>query len=197
MLGIFLDIETTGLNSLKHRSIDLALKVIELYTGDLKADFETIVFQPKEVFEKSDPTSLLINGFTWNKLLMGLSEQEVSQRIIHLFQQLEIKRGSAVFICQNPSFDRAFFSQIVNTDIQESLKWPYHWLDFASMYWALNVREMIEEQSLIKIGLSKDDIAKSYGLPPEQQPHRAMNGVNHLIECYKYVVGFPLRSTIN
>ncbi|MDE3048090.1 MAG: hypothetical protein KGI83_07075, partial [Verrucomicrobiota bacterium] len=40
-------------------------------------------------------------------------------------------------------------------------------------------------------GFSKDLIAQQYALPGEEKPHRAMNGVRHLLLCYQAVVGFP------
>jgi DNA polymerase-3 subunit epsilon/oligoribonuclease len=40
-------------------------------------------------------------------------------------------------------------------------------------------------------GFSKDLIAQQYKLPHEANPHRAMNGVEHLFLCYQAVVGFP------
>ena len=40
-------------------------------------------------------------------------------------------------------------------------------------------------------GLSKDKIAGAFALASEEKPHRARNGVNHLLLCYEAVVGFP------
>ena len=81
----------------------------------------------------------------------------------------------ALFICQNPSFDRLFFTKIVPTLIQEERLFPYNWLDLASMHWARCIREgaLIQE-----IGLSKDLIARHYAISPEDKPHRALNGVH-------------------
>jgi DNA polymerase-3 subunit epsilon/oligoribonuclease len=192
MLGIFLDIETTGLNPQKHRAIEIAIKVIDLFTGVEKNSYESIIYQPKEIWDKCDPNSLLINGFSWGKLLSGQSESTVAEQIILFLNNLNIQRGMAVFICQNPSFDRAFFTQLIDVDIQEQHKWPYHWLDFASMYWAIYIKETVEEGVFSSnINLSKDNIAKKYGLPPETSPHRAMNGVDHLVLCYKTAIGYP------
>ena len=89
-----------------------------------------------------------------------------------------------------------FFSQIVDPDTQETLSWPYHWLDLASMYWAITMQKAIQHQGPLpwETGYSKDLIAKQYQQPPEASPHRAMNGVTHLLVCYKAVVGFPASS---
>ena len=197
MLGIFLDTETNGLNAFKHKVIEIAFKIIDLETSLLIDQYESIVFQTQEEWKKSDPESLQINGFQWEDVSSGKTKEIIAQEIQDCFTKNGIKRGSAVFICQNPSFDRAFFSQFIDADLQEKKLWPYHWLDLASMYWAASLLKKKETPSTEypwKTGLSKDIIAKSYNLPPEKKPHKAMNGVDHLIVCYKTVIGFPLSS---
>ncbi len=194
MLGIFLDTETNGLNSQKHKIIELAFKILDVKTGTQVAEYQSIVFQTKEEWETADKSSLLVNGFSWDEISSkGRLKKDISTDVLTCFEKLNIKRGNAVFICQNPSFDRAFFSQLIDADIQEKLGWPYHWLDLASMYWAESIRKG-EENPLCfpwKTGVSKDKIALANNLPPENKPHRAMNGVDHLLLCYKSVVGFP------
>src|SRR5262249_43527499 len=120
---------------------------------------------------------------------------QVGQQIIHLFSQLKIERGRAVFICQNPAFDRGFFTQLVDIYTQDRLHWPYHWLDLASMYWASIEQKCLQQQAPFpeRINLSKNEIARAYNLPPEVEPHRALNGVHHLIACYQAVLGIPLQ----
>ena len=193
MLGIFLDTETNGLNPRVHAVIELAFKIVDLSSGDLKAEYQTIVAQPIANWEKSDSESLKINGFTWSEINRGKRVDEIAQEIIAFFTAWGIERKKGVFICRNPSFDRAFFSQLIDPDTQERLNWPYHWLDLASMYWALSLEKAKKKGSPFPwdIGLSKDSIASYYRLPQEAKPHRAMNGVNHLILCYEAVVGFP------
>ncbi|MGE5196802.1 MAG: exonuclease domain-containing protein [Anaerolineae bacterium] len=193
MLGIFLDTETNGLNPNRHKIIEIAYKILDVNTAELQADFQAVILHSKEDWEKSDPESLKINGFTWDELSHGDAKEEVASRIVVQFQQLGIKRGGAVFICQNPSFDRAYFSQLIDVDTQEKLFWPYHWLDLASMYWARTIDQAKFDPKWLpwKTGLSKDKIAAACHLPPENKPHRAINGVNHLILCYEAIVGFP------
>ncbi len=195
MLGIFLDTETNGLDPYTHRTLEIAFQIIDLYSGDIKSSFQTMISQDIEIWKKSDLDSLKVNGITWERVAKGKPEKEVSEEIITLFNQENIRRNKAVFICQNPSFDRAFFSQIIPIEIQEVLKWPYHWLDLASMYWANCMSNAKKEKTAFpwEIGFSKDTIAAKYALPIEEKPHRAMNGVNHLILCYAAVVGFPFR----
>ena len=193
MLGIFLDTETNGLNSQIHKILELAYKIVDLKTGKIQEEYEAVIAQPIEVWEKSDRESLRVNGFSWNEIERGTSVKLASQEIINSFTKWGIRRKKAVFICQNPSFDRVFFSQLIDPDTQEMLSWPYHWLDLASMYWsrAMYLAKQKEGPFPWDTGFSKDLIATAYHLPAEKKPHRAMNGVSHLLLCYQAVVGFP------
>ena len=192
MLGIFLDTETNGLNAFKHRTLEIALKIVDLTTGDVIDEYSSVVYQDPIVWKQSDQLSLKVNGFTFEQVSKGKPATLVATEIVNLLQRNHVKRGSAVFICQNPSFDRIFFSQLIDPDFQEELHWPYYWLDLASMYWAEGMRHGRKDPERLpwKTGFSKDKIAAAYTLPPEASPHRAMNGVNHLLLCYKAVIGF-------
>ena len=192
MLGVFLDSETNGLDIQKHRIIELAYKIVDLQTGEVLDTFDTPFLLTLREWKKSDLSSLRINGFSWDDLKDGMQPSQAAEMIQSSFERFEIKRDRAVFICQNSSFDRAFFSQLIGSDRQEYLGWPYHWLDLASMYWCRCIRE--EGRLPWKNGVSKNTIALALGLPPEPYPHKAMNGVNHLIVCYEAVVGFPGKS---
>lgn len=191
MLAIFLDIESTGLDSFRHSPIDIALKVIDITTGEEKGRYQSLIRLSPEAWERRDPGSMLINGYLFEELQVGKDILQVKEDILALFQKLNITRGLAVYICQNPGFDRGFFAQIIDVYTQEKLNWPYHWLDFASMYWALLSKKVQTEHAPfpISLNLSKNEIAKAYNLPAEISPHKGMNGVDHLIMCYKAVVG--------
>jgi DNA polymerase-3 subunit epsilon/oligoribonuclease len=193
VLGIFLDTETNGLNSQKHRIVEVAFQIIDILTGQVLEQFQSVVNMTPEEWKLSDPASLKVNGFTWEEVVKGSPPLQLGAQIEASFSKQGIKRGEAVFICQNPSFDRVFFSQLINPDRQESLLWPYHWLDLASMYWAHAMKLGSSGQGNFpwETGYSKDKIAVTHSLPREAQPHRAMNGVRHLLLCYEAVVGFP------
>ena len=193
MLGVFLDTETNGLNPQKHKIIEIAFQIVDLATGICKDSFESIIAISLDDWQKSDPKSLEINGFNWQIVYQGLPFQTVAQQIQACFAKNQIFRGNAVFICQNPSFDRAFFSYLIDPDCQEKLLFPYHWLDLASMYWVDAVRKAKKNLSPFpwETGCSKDRIAEVYSLQSEEHPHRAMNGVSHLLLCYEKIVGFP------
>lgn len=191
MLAIFLDIETTGLDPQKHQAIDIAFRIVDLTTGILVNEFQAVVKQTLKAWEVRDPLSMEINGYTWEEVSQGKDPENIKQEIISMFSQIGIERGKAVFICQNPAFDRGFFSQLIDVYTQERFNWPYHWLDLASMYWAMLVQKNNQNKLPVpeRINLSKNEIAFSCQLPPEQSPHRAMNGVKHLIRCYSAVLG--------
>lgn len=191
MYAIFLDIETTGLDPRTNHAIDIAFQVIDHNSGKRVATYKSIIKQPKEAWNQRDPKSIEINGYTWEEVQTGKDPDVVKEEIVEIFEQFDLVRGKAVFICQNPAFDRMFLSQLIPLTIQEKLKWPYHWLDLASMYWALLLEKSHNKGTGFptQVTLSKNEIAKIYGIPPEEHPHRAINGVNHLIACYQKVLG--------
>ena len=199
MIGVFLDTETNGLNPKIHAILEIAYQIVDLSTGEVKEKYQAVVAQPLEVWQKSDPGSLKVNGFTWEEVSLGNPLFRVKEEVIASLARWKVQRKEALFICQNPSFDRIFFSQLIDPDIQEALHWPYHWLDLASMHWALSMKQSMRHQGPFPwdIGCSKDQIAAYYQLPPEEKPHRAMNGVQHLLLCYTAVVGFPLQGISN
>jgi DNA polymerase-3 subunit epsilon/oligoribonuclease len=191
MQAIFLDLETTGLDPVQHAVIDIAFKIVNLRTNEIQASYQSVVKQPKEIWEHQDPVSLEINGYTSEQVAGGKTPQIIREEIVALFSQLGIVRGQAVFICQNPGFDRAFFNQLIEAYTQEKMNWPYHWLDLASMFWTQMMQGWLSTGQPIPtlMNLSKDSIASHFQLPPEVSPHRALNGVNHLMMCYQAVFG--------
>jgi len=188
VLGIFLDTETNGLNAQKNKIIEIAFKIVDVSSGQVLETYQSLVFQEKKEWELSNRESLSVNGFSYEEVQSGKLPAIVAEEIILCFDRFKIKRGEAVFICQNPSFDRAFFCQLIDADKQELLNWPYHWLDLASMFWATNIKQ---GKLPWDTGFSKDRIAAVYQIGPEKKPHRAINGVDHLLSCYTAVVGFP------
>lgn len=189
MQGLFVDIESNGLDCFRHRVIEVALKIIRLDTGRVEASYESCVSLSDQEWKESDPRSLAVNGWTdRSRLTKAPSRKEVGAEIQAIFKHFRVHRKNSVFICQNPSFDRPFFAQLVDTYTQERQMWPYHWLDLASMFWA---------SQALHIGLpsldtlSKDQIASHLQLEKEASPHRAMAGVEHLIACYEKLVGYP------
>jgi oligoribonuclease len=186
VLGLFIDIETSGLDPTKHRVLEIALKAYDFKKNALVGQYEAIVNQSEEVWNRADPSSLKVNGFTEELKNTGKEEKQVKEEILEFLKPFNFSRKHAVFIAQNSSFDRAFFAQLFPPYEQEKLQWPYNWLDLASMYWAISA---IQSPNFPEgVNLSKNHIATIYGLPEEEHPHRAMNGVKHLILCYEAIL---------
>lgn len=196
MQAIFLDIETTGLDPLKHCPLDIAIQIVDLSEMSVKGEYQSAIMVSKEQWEQVDPASIAINGYTYEKASAGIPIETVKREIIAFFELHHVARGESFFICQNPAFDRGFFNHIVDVYTQERLHWPYHWLDLASMYWVRYMDKHLEVGTPIPhhTNLSKNSIAKSYDLPEEETPHNARNGVEHLISCFKKVFNLTLES---
>lgn len=184
MIGIFLDLETNGLDPYIHTVLDIAFCFMSL--PDLKelVSFDQRISPPLSLWNQSDENSLKVNGLSWDECQKGNPLSTVAQEVIALFEKYKINRNNGIFICQNPSFDRAFFNQIIPSYEQEKRQWPYHWLDLASMFWA---QHSLDSAFTLNT-LSKDAIAHFYSLLPERKPHKAIHGVQHLIECYRAVM---------
>ena len=188
MLGIFLDTETNGLNFKKHTILDIAIEIVNLKNGNTLATYNEMIKPSTKEWEKSSCESLKINGITLEELNIHAKDRvEVEVKIKDLFRKHGIKRSKAVFICQNPSFDRVFFSNLIHVDYQEQYKWPYYWLDLASMYFS---KKISKKQLGALENISKDAIAKDLNLSAEKKPHRALNGVKHLRTCYENLIGY-------
>ena len=190
MLGVFLDTETSGLDPFVHVPLELGFVIVDLLSGKELASYEAVLRVSDEEWASRDPNSGEVHGFGRKDLESGVTLSEAAEKIESIFSACGITNDRAFFICQNPSFDRPFFSSIIPQYRQEALCWPYHWLDLASMYWALHMAEK-QKKSPYNCVVSKDAIARDLSLPPENRPHRAMNGVRHLLACYERLVGFP------
>lgn len=184
MKAVFIDIETTGLDFNRHEPLEVAVACVDLLTNDRLFTYSACIrCCANDTWIRADKEALKVNGFTQEKSIKeGKDAYEVMCNIEDLFAEHRIFKNEAFLICQNPSFDRPFFEKIVPSDHMRNLNFPYHWLDLASMYWIKFHGSCYPTPS--KITLSKDSIARSFGLPPEESPHRALNGVEHLIKCY-------------
>lgn len=190
---IFLDTETTGLDPTKTHVVEIALRVADAVTGEILGSFESVVLLSEEQWSHATAGALRCNGFTYDEVLKrGVPLQNVAKKIEELFTNLKINGRNASFYCQNPTFDRPFFHHIFPSEYMNQKKWPYHWLDLASASHFLNMQQYRKnlsegENSLPKIPFSKDRIAAQHDLPKEKSPHRAMNGVDHLMLIHKHL----------
>ncbi|MCH9611556.1 MAG: hypothetical protein S4CHLAM102_00260 [Chlamydiia bacterium] len=196
MYGIFLDTETNGLDATRHNVLEIAFRVINLSSCEHIASYNSLVCHPPEEWEKSSSQSLKVNGITFDEIQQGAPPLLVQRQIIDLFTAHNINRSTSSFICQNPSFDRQFFGKLIPSELFEAHLFPYHWLDLASMFWA-KIQLENPELGQDNCTLSKDYIAKQLKIPPEKHPHRAMQGVDSLIDCYFALFNLPRQTYQN
>ncbi|WP_348660437.1 3'-5' exonuclease [Chlamydiifrater volucris] len=185
-----MDTETCGLRPEVHKILELAFRIVHSDTYEVLSSYSSLIkHEDKGVWAQRSEESFCINGLDKSYVnSYGKTEGEVAAEILEIFSKLDITKFSAVFVCQNPSMDRAFFSQLVSAEEQQRLNLPYHWFDLASMFWAL---EVVERGHIAKsfFGLlSKNNIASYFGLAEEPTPHRALQGVDHLIDCYRMLM---------
>ena len=196
MKAIFLDIETNGLDHYVHDALEIAVVVYDLHNMLCLFEYSSLIHCSEFEWEnQSDLGALQVNGIKYEDVEHAKMHKEVCDDLAELFLSYEIHKTNSVFICQNPSFDRVFFNHIMPVEVQKELELPYHWLDLASMYFMENLvpkqvngRTVRYHPHINTIPCSKDAIASYYGLPNEEKPHRAMNGVKHLIDCYKALI---------
>lgn len=180
MRGIFVDVETTGRDASKHVPLDICVAVVDMTSCYNIAQYHSCITCSADDWLHSEPKALLVNGFDESALVQVKSIEKVSDELLDFLINLKLTRYNSFFMCQNPTFDKPFFDKIITLENQQKYDMPYHWLDLASMYWIVSCGINIGD-----INLSKDAIARNLGLPIEEMPHSATNGVHHLIECYK------------
>lgn len=190
-MAIFLDTETSGLDPSIHRPLEIAFRIIDPTSGKVLDSYESIIKVSEEDWKNASQGALKVNHFTWEKVQQGKPIEQVAQEITEIFTRNRVNRETAFFICHNPKFDHAFFQLIFSEKTIYKNRWPYHWLDFASMYFANEQKQIVEgRKQNYYMMFGKDAIANVIGCGPEEVPHRAMNGVDHLIKIYSDVIGF-------
>lgn len=197
MKAVFVDIETTGLDFDMHVPIDIALIIVDLNDFTNSSAYTSCITCDARDWALSDVQSLIVNGYNPDNLI-GKNDWEVGKEIEQFLVNHEIVKGKAIFICQNPAFDKPFFLQLISQERMNDLNMPYHWLDLASMYWIkfygsfhpIPTPDCIIPELAYEVSLSKDSIAKRLGIAPEEKPHRALNGAMHLMKCYRAVTGY-------
>jgi len=188
MYLIFVDTETSGLDPKIHNVLEIAMIIYNLTTKSVVDEYQRIVRINRMQFRRAQEGALKCNGFTFQELQdKGVYIGVVQEEVEAWFIKNGINRWNSKFIAQNCSFDRAFFFELIDEERQRDMKLPYHWLDFPSMNFALTLRDE-ENIDPMKIPFSKDHIAQVNNIPPEDKPHRAMNGVKHLLLLYQNIV---------
>src|SRR3989344_2899849 len=163
----FIDIETTGLNLLKHEIIEIGgvsttpeLNVLE--------EFE-LKIKPEKI-ETADRTALKINHYTPERWVSALSFSEAMQ----VFSE---KVQNAIMVGHNVAFDAGFLEAAWSrANITNTLH--YHKLDTISIAWAKLHREPDLEHFSLR------ELCLRFGIE-NKEAHTALSDARATYELYK------------
>lgn len=168
------DLETTGLDPLKHEIIEIGLVLIKQPSLEI---IETINIKVKpQNIETASPEALELNGYK-------AKEWENAMKLKDALTIYLEKTKDAIFCAHNTSFDLPFIKQAcIKMKLTSTM--DYHCIDIPTLVW-LKYRT----SDLEKINLSK--VAEFIGLEPEPTIHRAINGA---MLAYKILKKITLES---
>ncbi len=163
----FIDIETTGLNILKHEIIEIGcvvtdpkLKIIE--------EFE-LKIKPEHI-ENANSTALKINHYNKEDWELGYNLREA----LEIFSE---KIKGCIMVGQNVAFDASFLEyNFLKTNIVNTLH--YHRLDTISIAWA----KLHKEPDLDHFSLR--EMCKRFDIKNEN-PHSALSDAQATFLLYK------------
>jgi DNA polymerase III epsilon subunit family exonuclease len=163
----FIDIETTGLNVLKHEIIEFGC-VLSTPGGDLIEEFE-LKIKPEHI-EDADPVSLKVNHYDVKDWEGALGLEEAIKIITE-------KTKDCIMVGHNVSFD-SLFLEYAFAKMQIANTMHYHKLDTISMAWAkLHNEPDVEHFSLREMCLR-------FGIKNERA-HTALSDARATFELYK------------
>jgi len=165
------DLETTGLDPLKHEIIEIGLVLIKQPSLEI---IETIDIKVKpQNIETASPEALQLNGYKTKEWENAMELKDA------LTIYLE-KTKDAIFCAHNTNFDFPFIKQAcIKMNLTNTM--DYHCIDIPTLVW-LKYRT----SSLEKINLSK--VAEFIGLEPEPAIHRAINGAMLAYKVLKKII---------
>lgn len=163
----FIDIETTGLNLLKHEIIEIGCV---LTTPDLKVIEEFELKIKPEHIENANPVSLKVNHYNSRDWELAYS----LEKALKIFCK---KVKDCIMVGHNVSFDAGFLEYVFE---QNKIKNPmhYHKLDTVSISWAKLHNDPDFER------LSLHDMCLRFGIKNERA-HSALPDARATFELYK------------
>ena len=161
------DIETTGLNPAIHEIIEIG--VIKVGAG-LYEELN-LKIKPSNLHLAS-PIALKVNGFTidnWKDATIPIvAAKEISSFI-----------DGCIIAGYNVGFDKSFIDQLM-TNSNIKLSCDHHCIDVASLV-IVKFGHCLTEARL-------KTVCEHFGVNPEPETHRAINGARKCLEVYKKVV---------
>lgn len=153
----FVDVETTGLDPVRHELIELAAVRVDRHTLE-PLDHVSVKVRPERLAD-ADPRALEVNGYSDDAWRDAVSLGAGLRRVAPLLE-------GALVAGHNVGFDWAFLARgfiVAGTPIPEV---DYHRLDTASLAWPLFASAETDSLSL-------DAVCKALGLH-RPTPHRAL-----------------------
>lgn len=157
---IFIDIETTGLDPLRHDIIEVAAMRVDPVSLGVEAVFESRV-RPTST-TPADASAVELNGFQAEEWDDAPLLEEV---LVSLRGFLE----GGLLIGHNPTFDWTFLLTAYRTLGVRPPKVDHHLIDTVSLAWPLLRQGMVRSLSLL-------ELCKHYGIP-NQGAHHALEDV--------------------
>lgn len=162
---VYVDVETTGLNSRRHEIIEFAA------IKDDGSIYETKI-KPKHI-DRADQEALDINGYTKAEWADAPEMEEVTPRILEFLTD-------CVIIGHNVRFDVSFIeATLKRANIQKRI--DYHIVDTVTLAY-----EHLAPLGLKSLALWR--VCVFLGIPPEPEVHRAMNGAIRAQQVYHALV---------
>ena len=165
------DLETTGLDPLKHEIVEIGLVLVK--QPDLQIIYKLDIKVKPESISTADPKALELNGYSEGEWRHAYKLQEAMK----LYME---KVKDSIFCAHNVTFDLPFIkAACIKTGITGTL--DYHCIDIPSLVWL-----KFRDSKLERMNLSS--LAQFIGLKPEPNVHRAINGALLEYEVLKKIV---------
>jgi len=177
---VVLDIETTGLDPLKHSIIEI---------GALDFNNPTNQFYKKcRVFEGAaiDEKALMVNGSNYTELL-NLNRMSLEELIIDFIDWIK-EIDDRTIAGHNVNFDINFLNESLK---RFEIKWNFGWRKIDQH--TLTYAHLLKTNKIppLKNGFSNlngDEIMNYVGLPNEPKPHKGINGAKYEAEAMSRII---------
>ena len=161
------DLETSGDVFGEHEILEIGLVLFDQTTFKI-LDTLDIKVKPEHI-ENAVPAALVRNGYKE----INWKEAVTLKEAVEMYTQ---KTSGAIFAAFNVSFDWGFMNEAFRkTKIKDEM--DYHRLDVLSLAWERGLKKH-ESWSLKKT-------CEIFGVPPEPDPHSALNGAIMAYEVFK------------
>ena len=161
------DVETTGLDAVKHEIVEIGLVLIDQETGGV-IDTLDIKVKPEHI-ETADEVALKLNGY-------NEADWQDAITLVEAISLYGETAKDAIFCSHNVTFDWSFILEAFKkAGLKSTL--DYHRLDLFTLIWLKTKGSNIESFSLSRV-------AQFLGLTEEPLPHRAINGARTAHEIF-------------